>query len=138
MKTLLLIFSLGLPVAASAQSIVGKWQLVKQTNCIEDELERGEEEDLVADMKSRSGRTSHVIHFKENNSAEESTKIINSRKNYNSKSLLYKFDGKILYMLDKRSQTIIEGFTVEKLSSDSLIISNTDRACDTKVFVKIK
>jgi hypothetical protein len=52
--------------------------------------------------------------------------------------LLYKYTGDALYILDKRSQTIIETFTIEQLSADSLIISNSARACETKVFVKIQ
>ncbi len=119
--------------------LLGKWQLMKQTSCIEDELEDDEtEEELERDMYSRSSSGPVVLQFKENNTAEESMRIINRKKNYNSKALLYRFDGESLHFLDKRSRTIIESFTVEKISSDSLIISNSARACDTKIFVKIK
>ena len=38
----------------------------------------------------------------------------------------------------KSRRTIIEGYTVEKLESDSLIITNSKRVCDTKIFVRIK
>jgi len=139
MKTLFMVsfFVCAGGVMTQAQSIVGKWQLARQTSCIEDELSGGEESDLIDDMKSRSGADIQVIQFKDNNSAEENTKIINSRKSYNSKALLYKFTGDALYILDKRSKTIIEAFTVEQISADSLIISNSARACETKVFVKI-
>ena len=119
--------------------IVGKWQLIKQTSCIEGEIEMDEDEqDLVNDMSSRGGPSAQVIQFKENNNATESTRIISKRKSYNSNAMQYKFDGKSLYILDKRSRTIVETFTVEKISSDSLIISNSARACDTKVFLKVK
>ena len=123
-----------------AQSIIGEWQLVKQSTCIEDEISMDgpDEEELVTDMKGLTKGTPQVIKFKENNTAEESTKIISRRKSYNSKSFLYKFDGSSLYVLDKKSRTIIEGFTVEKFEADSLIISNASRACDTKIFVKIR
>jgi hypothetical protein len=137
-KTLLLLFLL-LPVISNGQGIVGKWQLVKQSNCIEDELDASsaEEEELIAEMKSMSSAAPEVIQFRENRTAEESTKIINKRKSYNSKALLYKFTGSALHILDKKSQTIIESFTVESLSADSLIITNAARACETRVFVKI-
>jgi hypothetical protein len=138
MKTLLVIGILFTTYLLPAQSIVGKWQLMKQSTCIEDELTADEESELVNDMKSRSGSITQVIHFKDNNTAEENTKIVNKRKAYNSKSMLYKFTGSNLHILDKRSQTIIESFSVEQLTADSLIISNTERACETKVFVKIK
>ncbi len=139
-KTILTVsvFVCAAAVASHAQSIVGKWQLTRQTSCVEEEIEDDESADLVNDMKSRASADIQVLQFKENNSAEENTRIINSRKSYNSKALLYKYTGDALYILDKRSKTIIETFTVEQLSADSLIISNSARACETKVFVKIQ
>lgn len=127
-------------VTCQAQSIVGKWQLMKQTSCLEDEIsvdEMGMEE-VLTDMKSMSGSTPQTMTLKNNNSGEESTKIINRRKSYNSKSFLYKHSGDALHFLDKKSRTIIESFTIEKLAGDSLIISNAARVCETKVFIRIK
>lgn len=124
-----------------AQSIVGKWQLIKQTSCLDENLNTNEEtgvEEVIDDMKSMSGATPQIIQFKEKNVAEESTRIISKRKSYNSKSLLYKFSGDALHFLDKKSRTILESFTVEKFEADSLIISNASRACETKIFVRIK
>jgi hypothetical protein len=124
-----------------AQSIVGRWQLVKQSNCVETELDEQEDagvKEMVADMKGLSGAEPQILEFKENNTAEESTKIINKKKSYNSKSFMYRYSDGSLYILDKKSRTIIDGFTVERLESDSLIISNAARACDTKIFVRIK
>jgi hypothetical protein len=144
MKAILITLFLSLGAFyAGAQSLVGKWQLVKQTTCIEADLEAEEEDEdteaLVDDMKSRgSAGSTYVVQFKDNKSGEESTQILFKRKDYNSKSFLYKFDGSTLYILDKRSQTISDTYTVEKLEGDSLILSNSSRACDTKVFVKIK
>ena len=128
-------FSIG-----NAQPIVGRWQLIKQSNCVESEL--GEEEpgvkEMVDDMKGLSGAEPQVIEFKDNNTGSESTKIINKKKSYNSKAFLYRYDQETLYILDKRSKTIIDGFTVEKMDGDSLIISSVDRVCETKIFVRLK
>jgi hypothetical protein len=137
--TLLIVF----PAAAFAQdsSIVGAWQLVNQTSCLDDEIDPEEDEDmneLVDDMKSRSGSKPKVIEFKANNSGKESTRIISQKRSYNSSTFLYRLDGRGLYFLDKRSHTLIEGFSVEKLASDTLIITNNARACETKMFVRIK
>ena len=93
---------------------------------------------MVEDMKGLSGSEPQILEFKDNNTASESTKIINKKKSYNSRSFLYRFDSERLYILDKRSRTIIDGFVVEKFDSDSLIISNAERVCDTKVFVRLK
>jgi hypothetical protein len=89
-------------------------------------------------MKSLNDATPQVIEFKDNNSAEESTKIINRRKSYNSHALMYKYAGTTVHFLDKKSRTIIDSFTIEQLSADSLIISNSEQACETRIFVKIR
>ena len=128
-------------VFCEAQSIVGRWQLSKQSNCVESELEEGEEatvKEMAEDMEGLSGAEHQIIEFKDNNTGSESTKIINKKKSYNSKSFLYRYNEGSLYILDKRSRTIIDGFTVEKLTNDSLIISNVSRVCETKIFVRLE
>ena len=141
MKTFILVMVLGsATLIVQAQSIVGRWQLVKQSNCVESEL--GEEDagvkEMTEDMKGLSGAEPQILEFKENNTGEENTKIISQKKSYNSKSFLYRLNEGTLYFLDKRSKTIIDGFTVEKMDQDSLIISNATRVCETKIFVRIK
>ncbi len=141
MKTLMtILFIVCASSLCSSQSIVGRWQLVKQSSCVEDELgeEDPETQELIEDMKGMSGATPQILEFKENHTGQESTKIISKKKSYNSKSFLYRYDGDGLYFLDKKSRTIIEGFVVEKLESDSLIISNSSRVCETKIFVRVK
>lgn len=141
MKTLVTLLLISASFYCHSQSIVGRWQLVKQSTCVEDEIGQEEDEEtqeLIDTMKGMSDKTPQVIEFRENHSGQESTKIISKKKSYNSKSFLYRFDENGLYFLDKKSRTIIEGFTVERLEADSLIISNTARACETKVFVRIK
>jgi hypothetical protein len=129
-------------VPAQAQSLIGKWQLVKQTSCLDDDDDLNVDDlgmqEVVDDMKSRAGASAQILQLKDNNSGEENTRIISRKKTYNSRSFLYKYDGTALHFLDKKSRTIIESFTVEKLEGDSLIISNASRACETKVFVRIK
>jgi len=141
MKTILslVVFTL-LYCQVNGQSIVGKWQLVKQSNCVEEDLppQDAETTALVEDMKGMAGSMPQVIEFKDNNTGQESTKIVSHKKAYNSKSFLYKYSGESLYILDKKSHTIIEGFSVEKIDADSLIITNSSRVCETKIFVKVK
>ena len=141
MKTIVCILILiPMSMVCKAQSIVGRWQLIKESSCVEDDLspDDAETEELINDMKSMSGASPQVLEFKSNNSGNESTKIISRKKSYNSHGFLYRFDGDGLYFLDKKSKTIIEGFTVEKFDADSLIISNSTRVCETKIFVRIK
>jgi len=141
MKTFIFLMVFGsATLICRAQSVVGRWQLIKQSNCVESEL--GEEEastqEMVEDMKGLSGAGPQVLELKENNTGEENTKIISKKKSYNSKSFLYRYQAGTLYFLDKKSKTIIDGYTVEKLDGDSLIISNATRVCETKIFVRIK
>jgi hypothetical protein len=138
MKLALSTFLVLISFLCQAQEIIGKWQLTKQSTCMDDGLPTTDaEEEMLDDMNSMSGTTPQVLHLKENNTAVETTKIINRRKAYNANNLLYKFTGSTLHFLDKRSRTIVESFNVEKITADSLIISNAARACETKVFVKI-
>lgn len=128
-------------MVCQAQSIVGRWQLSKQSNCVESELDEEEDasvKEMVDDMKGLSGSEPQILEFKDNNTGSESTKIINKNKSYNSKAFLYRYNEGSLYILDKKSRTIIDGFTVEKLDNDSLIISNVERVCETKIFVRLK
>ena len=141
MKTLIFLMVFGFAsLICQAQSIVGRWQLIKQSNCVESEL--GEEEagvqEMVEDMKGLSGAGPQVLELKDNNTGEENTRIISKKKSYNSKSFLYRYHEGTLYFLDKKSKTIIDGYTVEKMDGDSLIISNATRVCETKIFVRIK
>jgi hypothetical protein len=141
MKTITLIIALASSImVCQAQSIVGRWQLSKQSNCVENELDEDEDasvKEMVEDMEGLSGAEPQILEFKDNNTGSENTKIINKNKSYNSKSFLYRYNEGSLYILDKKSRTIIDGFTVEKLTNDSLIISNVTRVCETKIFVRL-
>ncbi len=94
--------------------------------------------DMVEEMKSMAPATPQVVTFKEKLQAEESTRILNKKRSGNNKSFLYKFDGERLLILDKRSQTITSNYFVDKFSGDSLIISNSSRPCETKIFLRLK
>jgi hypothetical protein len=136
LSTLIFAFILG---SGYAQSLIGTWQLVKQTTCLSDELggEDAETEELVLDMQSQSSGTNSVIRFKDNSSGEENVRIIDSRKSSRLNTFLYKFDGNNLYLLDKKSKLLLGSYTVENFTADSLIFSNAARPCETRVFVKI-
>jgi hypothetical protein len=126
--------------SVSAQSIIGRWQLVKQSDCMESNITAANdsEQRLVDDMKSMSVPTPQIVTFKEKLTGEESTRILNKKKTANSKSFLYKFNGESLMILDKKSHTITDNYLVDKFSTDSLIISNVSRPCETKIFLKLK
>lgn len=135
MKLSKILFATGFVVClqsmASAQSIVGSWELVKQSTCLEQAV-NGLEQDQ--ETPSASGG---IITFKDNASAEETAPVLNSSRSTNSKKFYYKFNGDMLLILDKRSQTISDSYMVDKFTQDSLIVSNSARPCETRIFVKI-
>jgi hypothetical protein len=122
------------------QSIIGTWQLVKESNCMEEKLaaSSAEIEALTDEMKARSSATPVVVKFKEKMAGEESIRVLTKRKSVNNKNFWYRFDGEMLVILDKKSRTITDSFTVERFDADSLIVSNASRPCETRVFVRIK
>ncbi len=133
------IVSTSFSVYSQTPPIVGSWQLVKQSSCLEEAsgLQKDSLVNLRDDMHSRSVATAQVVRFKENLSGEESSRILNKKKSENAKKFFYKFNGEMLLILDKKSQTISDSYLVDKFTSDSLIISNASRPCETKVFIKI-
>jgi len=141
MKTFVFALFIGLiSTAGNAQTIIGSWQLIKETTCLESEVatDDDETEDLVADMKSRSGPDARVLRFGAKNEGDESIRILTRKKSAGKQSFLYKFDGTTLYILDKKSQVIADTYTVDSLTADALILSHAQRACETKVFARIK
>ena len=126
-----------LDFAASAQTgnIVGSWQLVKQSTCVE---EAANDSDATVQQATQTGSSSgQVVTFKDNASGEESTPVLNTARASNPKKFYYKFNGDMLLILDKKSQTISDSYLVDKFTADSLIISNASRPCETRIFRKI-
>lgn len=129
-------------LSVSAQNIIGRWQLMKQSSCLESQLDdpnQSEDMDqLLADRNSMNKRTADVIEFKAKMKAEQSTTILGKKKDANEKSFLYRFDGSSLHMLDKKSRTIIASYTVEKFTANSLILADAARPCEVRVFERIE
>jgi len=129
-----------LAVFGQARSILGNWQLVKQGNCMEETASGDQDENLEnlrEEMQTRTPATPQVVNFKKNSSGEESSRILNTRKSANQKKFFYKFNGNMLLILDKKSQTISDSYIVDKFTADSLIVSNSSRPCETRIFIKI-
>jgi hypothetical protein len=125
--------------SAQSSSIAGTWQLVRQGTCLEEiaSVEPDSVAGLRDDMHSRSDETAQIVTFRENSTGEESTRILSKSKTLNAKKFLYKFNGEMLLILDKKSQTISDSYLIDKFTRDSLIISNATRPCETRIFVKI-
>lgn len=136
---ILFLTALTISFSSSAQDIVGSWQLIKQSNCLQEQANSSEDQlgDLRKEMHSRSSAAQQVVSFRSNSSGEENTRILNSGKVANPKKFYYKFNGEMLLILDKKSQTISDSYLIDKFTADSLIVSNASRPCETMIFVKI-
>lgn len=142
MKALIILSLILGSFSLSAQSILGRWQLMKQSNCMEEKLDDAEQsedmDELMSDFNSLKKRTPDILEFKEKMKGEQSTAILGKRKEVNEKNFLYRFDGASLHLLDKKSRTITASFNVEQLSDTQLILSDANRPCEVRVFERIK
>jgi hypothetical protein len=129
-----------LTLSAQSGGILGTWQLVKQGSCLDETPTADQEhslEKLRNQMHSRTPVTAQVVTFKKNSAGNESSRILNTDKTSNPKKFYYKFNGEMLLILDKKSQTISNSYIVDKFTADSLIVSNSARPCETRIFTKI-
>lgn len=142
MKKLLVSFLLLTSVSAVGQNVIGKWQLMKKSDCMTDKVDSPNQsqgmDELMSDFNSLKSRTPELIEFKEKMKGEQSTSILGKRKTANDKNFLYRFDGKVLHLLDKKSRTIITTYTVEELSQSKLVLSDANRPCEVRVFERIR
>jgi hypothetical protein len=129
------VFLIFLIPIAKAQSLVGSWQLVKQTTCLDEGLKKDTPQ---KDIKNPGDQIPQIIRFIDQQNIEESTRILNTRKNVSTKHFLYKLDSATLYILDKRTRTIAETYNIDSWQGDNLILSHAARPCETKVFIKLK
>lgn len=141
MKNLILLLLMLSSVSIHAQTILGKWQLMKKSDCMSSQLDNPNQsedmDELMSDMSSLKSRTPDVITFKEKMKGEQSTTLLGRRKEFNEKNFLYRFDGKILHLLDKKSRTIVTSYNVEEFTGSTLILSDANRPCEVKVFERL-
>ncbi|MFO7258073.1 MAG: hypothetical protein DIU61_010275 [Bacteroidota bacterium] len=129
---------MSLPLRSAAQSLVGTWQLVRHNTCLEDEMdEDAATSDLLEDIRSRSSGTPSVIEFKDDNSGEETIRLLDTRRSSKKNTFLYRFSEGKIYFLDKKSRLLLGAYDVDRLSADSLVFSEASRACETRIFVRL-
>lgn len=133
--TLMLSFAFCL---ANSQSLVGTWQITKQTNCLEIEVSDTTKTDaaLMKEFESKSTRSPKVMIFRSDNSGEEGMKTPEKKKTSNTKKFLYKYDGSVIYILDKKSHLITNSLIVDTLTSDSLVYHTNGKNCETVILVR--
>lgn len=126
------------PASAQQEALLGSWQLVNHTSCLEGVAEEdGDETELRREMRAQTPPAGQVVTFRPKAKAEQSTRILTSSRASTTRKFLYRYNGELLLILDKKSQTITDSYLVERLTADSLIVSNRRRPCETRIFVKI-
>lgn len=134
------IITIAAPSLTVGQSIVGDWQVTKQTNCLENEVSGTLKTDSVM-LEARSSKSNHtpiVMTFRADNTGEERVKVMNKKKSADRKKFHYKFDNQNIYILDKKSHLIISDFVVEALTADTLIYYTQGKECEKTTLVRIK
>jgi hypothetical protein len=142
MKNLLITLLIIISVNAFGQTLVGKWQMIKRSDCMTEKVDNPNQsedmDELMSDFNSLKSRTPEVIEFNDKMKGEQSTTILGKRKTSNDKTFMYRFDGTTLHLLDKKSSTIIASYTVKELSDSKLILINANRSCEVSVFERIQ
>jgi hypothetical protein len=136
---LILILSFAFCLVKS-QSLIGTWQVTKQTNCLEREVSDSVQmnENLLKEFSSKSTRSPKVMIFRADNSAEESIRELDKKRSKSVKKFHYKQDGNNIYILDKKSHLIVSGLIIETLTSDSLVYYTAGKECEKTFFVRIE
>lgn len=126
-------------LVTQGQSLIGKWQLQKKSTCLDGQLKADSAtQALLNEMKSQAKPAmAEVLEFKENGSGSETTSILSSRKTYNPKAFLYRYAGGTVYILDKKSHTLVEELIIDRLEGNELILSNSQRPCETSIWIRI-
>lgn len=134
---LILVF---ISVQAMGQSLVGKWQVTAQTNCMEKELSDSIKSDdtLLYELPNQSTHSPVVMHFDKDGLAKRIIKITGEKKPAEIKEYRYSFDGTSIHLSDKKSKTILRTYTVETLTDDSLVYSVLGRECEKTTLVRMK
>jgi len=140
MKQIAIFIMIAAPSLVVGQSIVGDWQVTRQTNCLESEVNETLKTDsaMLEKFFSSTTPTPKVIIFRADNSGEESIKEKTKKRVSSRKKFHYKFDGQNIYILDKKSHLIVVGFVVERLTTDTLIYHPEGKECERTFLIRVK
>ena len=123
-----------------SQTIVGIWQVTKESTCLEIELGSSSEaeEELTNEMAALSGQTPKVLQFNSDNSGEQNWKSAGRKKSAVRDKFLYKVADYTLYLLDKKSKLITDTYLIEVLTENNLVLVNKSRSCEQIELVRVK
>lgn len=122
------------------QSLVGKWQVINQTNCLEKELPNstGSDDTFLKEFSTQSGLSPVMMHFGKDGSVKRIIKIIGEKKPAETQEYKFSVDGTTIHLSDKKSKTILRIYTIETLTNDSLVYVVLGRECEKTTLVRMK
>lgn len=137
--TLIFILSFAFCLVKS-QSLVGTWQVTRQSNCLENEVTDTVrlDENMLKDFSSKSNRSPKIVSFNVDNSGEERIQEIDKKRAISTKKFHYKHDETNIYILDKKSHLIMNSLVIDKLTSDSLVYHAAGKECERTFLVRTK
>lgn len=149
MKTLVCITLIATAIGASAQTIVGKWQLSEQKTCFQanvaSEAERAEmkesdtEKELSSAMSSSSATAvARVMELKDDGKGEEGIFSAGKKKASSKTAFRYQVSDEEFYILDKKSGVVTQRWIIDELTETSLKMHDAARECETKAYIKAK
>jgi hypothetical protein len=139
MKTIILCIACLAGLPAQAQSLVGRWQVTREENCLTSQLAPASEteQEMSAAMENRSGAVPKILKFNADNTAEQNWKQTGKGKSQDKEKFLYKTDGTMVYRLDKKSKLITDTWVIELLTENALVLYTKDRTCERWEFVRV-
>lgn len=144
MKTLLITTLSIISIGASAQSIVGKWQLSEEKTCFQAGLaaetkESETEKELASSMGSTSAAgVARVMTLDTKGGGEEAVMSTGKKKGSSKSSFKYRVSGQEFQMLDKKSGLVTSRWVIDELSETILKMHDAVRECEIKTYMKVK
>lgn len=122
------------------QSVVGYWQVAKESTCLGNEMAPSSEteEELSQQMAALAGPVPKVIQFNTDNTGEHNWKSIGKKKAAVREKFLYKVADDVVYLLDKKSRLITDTYMIQVLTAESLVLVNKSRSCERMELVRVK
>lgn len=138
-KGLLSVVLLVFAATASAQSLVGTWQVTEEQTCFDSQIKESDtEKELRQSMGSTKTGVARVIEFNKNGTGEEAVFATGSKKGSGKTTFKYRYVDSTLQLLDKKSRIMTQHIIVDELTATTLRIHIASKACETKTFTRIK
>jgi len=141
MKTIFFLTLVALATGASAQSIVGTWQLSDHKTCFQAEMKESDtEKELSSAMSSASSSSTSVARvmvLDAKGGGEEGIFSVGKKKASSKSAFKYTVSGSEFQILDKKSGLVTQRWVIDELTASSLKMHEASKDCEIKTFIKV-